>query len=55
MHLAVKSGTALLMTVADGMFVQIAQGLDDLQRQLAALDETTGDHSFRGRFCAKEG
>ena len=55
MHPAPKSGTALLMAVADGMFVQIAQGLDDLQRQLAALDETTGDHPLRGRFCAKQG
>jgi hypothetical protein len=37
---------------SEGMFVQIAQRMDELEKQLKALDSKDGDNPFRRRFCA---
>ncbi|KAK0654913.1 multicopper oxidase-domain-containing protein [Cercophora newfieldiana] len=41
----------ILWHAEDGMFVQIAQRMDELENQIKALDGPNGQHPFRGRFC----
>ncbi|KAK0633870.1 multicopper oxidase-domain-containing protein [Immersiella caudata] len=43
----------ILWHAEEGMFVQIAQRMDELEKQVKALDDPDSDRPFRRRFCSK--